>query len=205
MSDSNIHWICWRTHENQENFGTMFLVWAPRGEQCFPHFFNIPLITGDPGCGVGVGWGGVGVITSCMLVYYVTCYAVLRSCTLAAHMYCHAGYVANTSASGVGVITSCTLAQHITCYPKGKSKKSHCGNTYGVDSGVASMRATFSRAWVSSAKTNGMDSRKKVLKFKRFPTWSANTWENNEFWWKHSFLSARFHVFAHVHVNIFWW
>ena len=52
------------------------------------------------------------------------------------------------------------------------------GNTYGVDSGVASMRATFSRAWVSSAKTNGMESRKTVLKFKRFPTGSANTWEN---------------------------
>jgi hypothetical protein len=78
-------------------------VWAPRGAQRFPRFFNIPLITADPGCGVGVG-----VITSCMLAYYMTCYAVLRSCTLAAHMYCHAGYVANTSASGVGL--SCTLA-----------------------------------------------------------------------------------------------
>ena len=96
---------------------SMFWVWAPRGAQRFPHFFNIPSITADPGCGVGVGWGGVGVITSCTLAYYMTWYAVLRSCALAAHMYCHAGYVANTSASGVGlgwggvgVITSCTLA-----------------------------------------------------------------------------------------------
>ena len=38
-----------------------------------------------------------------MLAYYMTCYAVLRSCTPAGHMYCHAGYVANTSASGVGL------------------------------------------------------------------------------------------------------
>ena len=49
-----------------------------------------------------------------------------------------------------------------------------------MDSGVASMRATFSRAWVSSAKTNGMESRKKVLKFTRFPTMSANTWETTK-------------------------
>ena len=102
----------------------------------------------------------------CAWAYYMTCYAVLRSCTLAAHMYCHAGYVANTSASGVGLgWGGCDNVMYAgvtyNLLSKGKSKKSHCGNTYGVDSGVASMRATFSRAWVSSAKTNGMESRKK--------------------------------------------
>ena len=82
--------------------------WCERLEErnaflIFSTFLSSPLTLG-----VGLGWGGVGVITSCTLAYYMTCYAVLRSCTLAAHMYCHAGYVANTSASGVGL--SCTLA-----------------------------------------------------------------------------------------------
>ena len=77
--------------------------WCERLEErnaflIFSTFLSSPLTLG-----VGLGWGGVGVITSCTLAYYMTWYAVLRSCALAAHMYCHAGYVANTSASGVGL------------------------------------------------------------------------------------------------------
>ena len=86
---------------------------------------------------------------------------------------------------GVGVLdrqwhhVKKSVPKQWTTTSKGKIREREIsGNTYGVDSGVASMRATSSRAWVSSAKTNGMEGRKKYLKFKLFQTGSADTWEN---------------------------
>ena len=48
-----------------------------------------------------------------------------------------------------------------TTISKGKVKEIDLWKYICADSGVASMRATFSRAWVSSAKTNAMESRKR--------------------------------------------
>ena len=66
---------------------------APRGSRACRVFFFVPVLL------LVFGSGGDKVKYAC--ITYVI-YAVLCSCTLAAHMYCDACYVANTFAMELG-------------------------------------------------------------------------------------------------------